>query len=256
MGSICFETSYFKEVEKAKKERWPILIPIGTIEYHSTTCPYGTDALIAKGMIDEVAKRMDCVVMPTVWYGVSSYAVAGPEKNSIHVDCDTFEQYIYSILKSLLYAGFNRNIYLIIAHQTEDFNPMELACKKAARKLIFDYLDDTKGYGWWGKNENKEFYQSISAEDNPWNWIQVMTNRGLVPNTIEKWGCKNDHAGRSECSSMEFLYPNSIKIDRLKDTDDWFAQDAINMDVEMGKDRITEFAENFVKLAKKQKGID
>ncbi len=256
MSSIYMEYTYPKELEKAKQERWPVLIPIGAMEYHSTICPYGTDALIAKGMIDEVAKRMDCVVMPTVWYGVSSYAVAGPEKNSIHVDCDTFEQYIYCILKSLLYAGFNRNIYLIIAHQTEDYNPMELACKKAARKLVFNYLDDTKGYGWWGKNENKDFYQNMSLEDNPWNWIQVMTNRGLVPKTIEKWKVKNDHAGRSECSSMEYMYPGSIKLDRLKDTDDWFAQDSINMNVDMGRDRITEFAENFVKLANKQRGIE
>ena len=47
MSSIYMEYTYPKELEKAKQERWPVLIPIGTMEYHSTICPYGTDALIA-----------------------------------------------------------------------------------------------------------------------------------------------------------------------------------------------------------------
>ena len=40
--------AYPKEMEIAKKERWPILIPVGTMEYHSTICPYGCDALVAR----------------------------------------------------------------------------------------------------------------------------------------------------------------------------------------------------------------
>lgn len=255
MASIRMEFTYPKELEKAKAERWPVLIPIGTMEYHSSICPYGCDSLVAMGLIDKVAEKVDCVVMPPVWYGVASYAVAGPEKGSIHVDCDTFEQNIYCILKSLLYSGFNRNIYLVICHQTEDFNPMELACRKAARKLIFEYLDDTKGYGWWGKNENKEFYSQMSAEDNPWNWIQVIgAGRNLVPNATAKWG-GGDHAGRCECSMLEYLWPGTIKLDRLPETDDWFAQDSINMSHEQGQERSDEWVDNMVKFINEQRGI-
>ena len=76
--------------------------------------------------------------MPPIWYGVASYAVGGPETNTIQVNCDIFEDYIYSILKSLFMSGFNRNIYLILAHQTEDYLPMTLACMKAAKKLTFE----------------------------------------------------------------------------------------------------------------------
>jgi creatinine amidohydrolase/Fe(II)-dependent formamide hydrolase-like protein len=46
--------SYPKEMEIAKKERWPILIPIGTMEYHSTICPYGCDALVSITIPDSV----------------------------------------------------------------------------------------------------------------------------------------------------------------------------------------------------------
>ena len=117
---------YPKEMEIAKKERWPILIPIGTMEYHSTICPYGCDSLVSMGIAREIAKELDCVIMPPVWYGVASYAVGGPETGTIHVDCDTFEQYVYCILKSLFLAGFNRNIYMVISHQTEDHTEDDL----------------------------------------------------------------------------------------------------------------------------------
>ena len=261
MASIKMEMTYPRELEKAKKEKWPVLIPIGTMEYHSSICPYGCDALVSNGICDKIAERIDCVVMPPVWYGVASYAVGGPETNTIHVDCDTFEQYIYMVLKSLMMSGFNRNIYLMIFHQCEDYNPMGLACMKAARKLIFEYLDQTKGYGWWGKNENKEFYDKMSAEDNPWNWIRVFNcTKGLSYNGIERRAAKHhlhgDHAGVMECSCLEYLYPGSIKLDRYNDCDDWFSRSSINMNGEtIGKDFIEDFVDVFVKTINEQRGI-
>ena len=254
MSSIRLEFTYPKELERAKAEKWPVLIPIGTIEYHSTICPHGTDTLVAMGIIDKVAEKVDCVVMPPIWYGCASYAVAGPEKNSIQVDCDTIEQNVYCILKSLFLAGFNRNIYMVICHQNEDLNPMELACRKAARKLVFEYLDSTKGYGWWGKNENKDFYQNMSAEDNPWNWVQVIAGRGMTPNAFEKHG-EDDHAGKGECSMMEYLYPGTIKLERISETHDWFAENSVEMSRAEGKDRIDEYVDSFVRIINKQRGI-
>lgn len=101
-----------KEIEKAKEERLPLLIPVGTMEYHSEHCAYGCDTLVPMGMIDKITEKIDAVVLPPIWYGVASYAVAGPEKNTIQVDCDTFENYVYSILKSLIYGGW-RNIHCL-----------------------------------------------------------------------------------------------------------------------------------------------
>ena len=250
--SFQMEYAYPKEMEIAKKERWPILIPIGTMEYHSTICPYGCDSLVSMGIAREIAKEMDCVIMPPVWYGVASYAVGGPETGTIQVDCDTFEQYVYMILKSLFLAGFNRNIYMIVAHQTEDYNPMELACMKAARKLVFEYLDNTKGYGWWGKNENKEFYQQMSAEDNPWNWVKTIRSFSANAKAIYGGG---DHAGKVECSVMEYMYPGSIKMERLCETDDWFAQASAEMSAELGEKRVKQSVSDYVAEMKAQKGM-
>lgn len=227
---IQMELSYPREVERAKKENLPVLIPIGTMEYHSTHCPFGCDTLVANGIAERVAKKVDALILPPVWYGVASYAVGGPEKNTLNVDCDTFEGYIYAILKSLFLSGFKKNIYLLIAHQTEDYMPMTLACMKASKKLIMDDMERTQGYGWWGKNDNKDFYENLSKADSPWNKIRIVR----IPYTPSS-PMLADHAGIYECSMLEALYPNSIKLDRLYDNDDWFKESAKDMSVEMGE---------------------
>ena len=244
MSSIEMAFTYPRELEKAKAERWPVLIPVGTMEYHSAHCPFGCDTMTAMGIVKAISEKVDCVVMPPVWYGAASYAVAGPEKNSIHVDCDTLEQYMYCILKSLFKAGFNRNIHIFICHQTEDYNPQSLACMKAARKLIFEYLEETGGNGWWGNNENAAFYSQLFEEDNPWNWIRTHGPLKRRADYLKEF--KGDHAGKWECSYLEAAYPGSIKLDRLAETDDWFAQSAVEMDPEIGKRMIEARVRHFL----------
>lgn len=246
--SFNMEFGYPREAEKAKEERWPVLIPVGTMEYHSDHCPYGCDTLVAMGLAQKIAEKINAVVFPPIWYGVASYAVGGPEKNTIQVDCDTLESYIYSILKSLFRSGFNRKIYIIIAHQTEDYLPMTLACMKAAKKLTFEYLDETQGLGWWGNNDNKEFYENLSATDNPWNWVRVIRANVITDGseTIKKLPA--DHAGKYECSELEYLWPGTIKLDRLGESGDWFAETAKETSVELGKSIVCEKVETLIKM--------
>lgn len=237
---------YFKEAEIAKKEKWPILIPVGTMEYHSTHCPYGCDTLTCMGIAEKIAEKVDSVIMPPVWYGVASYAVGGPEKNTIHVNCDTLEQYVYEILKSLFKAGFKRKIFILIGHQTEDYMPMTLACMKAAKKLIMEDLEQTGGYGWWGNNANKDFYENLVGSESPWNWIRVVR---LLSDTIDKNGGQHgDHAGIYESSMLESLYPEIIKMDRLKDTDDWFAETAKDTSKELGDEINEKIVNDIIKM--------
>ena len=100
---------FFDELEDAKKRRVPFIIPIGTIEYHAHHASCGTDTMCITGMMRELEKQKEIVVCPPIWYGVASYAVGGPETGTIQVDVDVYEQYIYCILKSMLYGG-NKNI--------------------------------------------------------------------------------------------------------------------------------------------------
>ena len=221
MNKSCkMELSYPREVERIKREELPVLLPVGTMEYHSTHCPYGCDTLVAQGVCEKVAER-------------------------VNVDCDTMESYVYCILKSLFDSGFKRNIFIVIAHQTEDYMPMTLACMKAAKKLIMSDLEQTGGYGWWGKNENKDFYQNLAEKDSPWNRIRVV----LLPYTKNSKRLA-DHAGIYECSMLEALYPGSIQLDRLNEANDWFAETAKDMSLEIGNQMVEIAVNDIIEMIK------
>ncbi|MBR7140799.1 MAG: creatininase family protein, partial [Clostridia bacterium] len=173
------------------------------------------------------------MVLPPVWYGVASYAVGGPDKNTINVDADTLENYVHCILQSLFKSGFKKNIFILIAHQTEDYMPMTLACMKAAKKLIMAELEEKGGYGWWGKRENADFYENLKGSDSPWNKVRVIR----LPYTKNSKG-EGDHAGVHECSMLEALYPGSIKLDRLDASEDWFGETAVKMSVSHGEEMV------------------
>ncbi len=220
-----------REIEKAKEEKTPLVIPVGTIEYHGPHCSFGCDTLVPLGLLEKLEKEKEMVIAPAVWYTPSSYAVAGPEKGTVHVACDVFEKYMYNILKSLLEGGW-KNIYLLIHHQYEQENmmPMTLCCAKAAKTATFDYLEATRGIGWWGSNEYASYYETLGEADDPFSWIKVLPCMSKEVQNATGY----DHAGKYEASIQAALYPETVKLDRIKDSDEWFIQSAAESSVELG----------------------
>ena len=225
------ETASFKDIEDAKQKRLPLVIPVGTMEYHGPHCSLGCDTQIAAGLAEYLAKQTDVVTAPPIWYGVASYAVAGPEKNSIQVDADVFENYVACIVESLLYGGW-RNVYFLIHHQyeTESLMPMTLACMKAAKKVTMAYLESERGRAWWGDNANAEYYGQLDSGDNPFNWVTVLPC--MSARAQEATGY--DHAGKWECSFLSVFEPDAVHLDLLKESDEWFIQSAAGASLETG----------------------
>jgi creatinine amidohydrolase/Fe(II)-dependent formamide hydrolase-like protein len=235
------EYAFPEQIEKAKQEKWPLIIPVGVIEYHACHCCLGTDTLVVTGLLERfVMKRKEVVVAPPIWYGPASYAVGGPEKGSIDIDYDVFENYVYNILKALLYGGW-KNIYMIMAHQTEALNPMELSCHKAGRKLVFEYLQDKMGIGWWGNNDYKDFYETLGENENPWNWIKVMptVDRNLP------WK-QDDHAGKFETSILWALYRDAVRPELMENSKEWFASAAKDASVELGEKMVEQIINDWM----------
>lgn len=216
------------QLDEAKKKNTPIILPVGVMEYHSSHLPIGTDALVAYEFAKLLEEECDVIVAPPVWYGPASYAVKGPDGYSIDMDSMVFNQTMYNIYMSLLKSGF-RNIYTIIAHQTEAQNPTETACIDAARRTLFRFLEDEQGVGWWGKPESETFYESLSAAENPWNWIKV------YPIAFRDPKVPGDHAGIHETSMLWSLAPETIRVDKLGGyPEDWFARTSKDASKEIG----------------------
>lgn len=221
------------DLKKAIEENWPLVIPAGTVEYHGKHLGFGTDTLVVENVLEKLEKEKDLLIAPTFSYGPSSYAVAGPEKGTIDVDTDDLEQHIKDVLWGFLVAGF-RNIYVVIHHQYEDGveNPEALAFKKAAKVLTFQYLEKEKGKGWWGKEENADFYETMDESKNPWNWIQVLPL--MSPRVQDATGF--DHAGEFETSLMLATAPEAVDMDRLdKPGQPWYVREADRASKEKGQ---------------------
>ena len=90
-------------------------------------------------------------------------------------------------------------------------------------------------------------YDNLSAEESPWNWIRVF-NGARFP--AESEYNRGDHAGRFECSHLEYLYPGSVKLERLDYSSDWFARTASEMSVEEGRRSIEHAVDAVLKALK------
>ncbi len=222
-----------KEVMEAKEKKLPLVIPVGTIEWHGPHCALGCDTFIARDLIEKLAEKKDIVVCPPVWYGVASYAVGGPENGTVEVNVDAFEQYMYCVLKSFLYGGFTK-IYMVIQHQYEEENymPMTLACAKAGKKLIMEYMEEKYGKGWWGSNSFSSYYDNLGGDaDFPFGMIKVLP--ALAKEVQHATGY--DHAGKYETSCLMALDSEAVKLDRLPTSDSWFIKSAYEANEELGK---------------------
>ena len=225
---FCFP----RELEEAKKNRTPVVMAGGTVEYHAAHCGYGCDTLIVEGLLNELAKRRDLIIAPSVSYSPASWAVGGDTTGTVHVDERVFEEYVYHIFWSMLSAGL-RNIYVVIHHQFEGgtFMPMTLSFMKAGKRATMRYLEKTMGQGWWGSESYADYYENLGGEDDPFSWIKVIP--AMSPRAQKATG--DDHAGKYETSLLMALYPEAVHLERVGLAKHWFTADSAEASLELGR---------------------
>lgn len=201
------------QIRTAIRERVPIVLPLGVLEYHGEHMAVGMDTLAVTKLLDILEGEMDLVILPPFTYGAASYAVEPPEGNgSVQVPGDRLSPFAESLFLSLLRIGF-RNIHVFIHHQTENFTvgmPTDLAFKFAARQAIFAFLEAERGEGWWGDRKMADYYALHAAGDDPFNWIRA--HPLMTPEIIAEYPF--DHAGEGETSLMLALCPEAVDMKR------------------------------------------
>ncbi|MBR7104173.1 MAG: creatininase family protein [Lentisphaeria bacterium] len=230
------------QIRDAVKRNIPVVLPLGVIEYHAEHLPIGTDYFIAEKVLNMVEEQYpdDMVLLPPFYYGTATCAVADPENNgTINVSPEKIIPVAEDIFKGLLEVGF-RNIHCFIAHQTEGFYqgmPTDLAFRFAGRKIIFEFLDKKNGRGWWGNEENAQYY---TGGNNPFNYIRVHPVR-TRESTQKKF--KGDHTGVLETSEMLVIHPETVSMEKIDDSL-WYARTAHQATKEFGEDALRTTAED------------
>jgi creatinine amidohydrolase/Fe(II)-dependent formamide hydrolase-like protein len=243
-----YEMMFPDQIRKAIDDNWPVVLPMGVLEYHSEHLALGMDTLVVIRALELIEKKIDVVILPPFYYGAASYAVAPAERNgSVHVSCEQLMPLARGLFSSLLKIGF-RNIHGIIHHQSENFSagmPTDLAFKTAARQLIFDYLEENRGEGWWGSEDMQDYYEKHEAGSDPFNWIKF--HALMDEKTIEEYDF--DHAGIGETSLMMSLCPEGVDMEKFNDKN-WYSKSAINSSKEYGDTATEKILENMRKILK------
>jgi len=220
------------QIRAAIDARWPVVLPLGVLEYHGEHMSVGMDTLAVTGVLDILEREMNLVILPPFYYGAASYAVEPPERSgTLHVDAEALLPFAKAMFHGLLRIGF-RNIHVVVHHQTANFlagMPTDLAFKFAARQAIFAFLEKERGEGWWGNEKMADYYAQQSAGDDPFNWIKA--HPLMTPDAMD--GYPFDHAGEGETSLMMALSPAAVDLSRLSE-DKWYARSARQASVERG----------------------
>jgi creatinine amidohydrolase/Fe(II)-dependent formamide hydrolase-like protein len=236
------------QIHQAIDENWPVVLPIGVLEYHAEHLALGVDTLVVIRAVELIEQEIDLVILPPFYYGAASYAVEKTERSgAIHVDCEQLIPLAKGLFASLLKIGF-RNIHGIVHHQSENFTagmPTDLAFKTAARKTIFDFLEHERGEGWWGSAEMKNYYDQHDAGSDPFNWIKL---HPLMDAQTQK-DYTFDHAGIGETSLMLSLCPEGVDMEKFTE-DKWYARSAKDATKEYGDTAKVRILEHLRKILK------
>lgn len=221
------------QIRTAIEQRWPVVLPLGVLEYHGEHLGVGLDTLVVIRCLEKLEAEVPLVILPPFYYGAGGYVVEPPEGNgTVHVDSSELLPFARGLFRSLLRIGF-RNVHAVIHHQSENFvagMPTDLAFKMAGRQATFEFLEKQRGEGWWGDNKMADYYSAHSAGDNPFNWIQV--HPLMDADIIAQYDF--DHAGIGETSLLMALDPAAVDMAKLK-TEKWYLKSAANASAKHGQ---------------------
>ena len=228
-----YEMMFPDQIRKAIKENWPVVLPLGVLEYHGEHSVMGVDTLLVIRTLEILEKEIDMVILPSFYYGAASYVVETPEngKGSIHIPSEILNQFGRHLFSGLLRTGF-QNIHGFIHHQSENFNagmPTDLAFKLAARQATFDFLEKNRGEDWWGQNEMENYYSDHENQTDPFSYIRF---HPLLDPDIQK-EFPIDHTGKQEMSLMMAFCPEGVNMDKNKEGK-WYSRSAIEASLSYG----------------------
>ena len=91
-----------------------VMIPVGSCEKHGHHVPLGVDSYTTMGSVERAAKKAKVLYAPLLPFGLSPHHMgeAGWGTGSISLPAEVYRQVLYAIGRSLIFAGFNKLVYV------------------------------------------------------------------------------------------------------------------------------------------------
>lgn len=102
------------------------VLPVGSLEFHGYTGPWGTDTTLAVGFAERLAAHRDCLVFPAIAYSFVPRLTLdhGP---GVSVAPDVFLAYLTEVLRGVVGAGVRR--LLVVNGHSENQYALRLAAE-------------------------------------------------------------------------------------------------------------------------------
>jgi creatinine amidohydrolase len=175
-----------------------VLLPVGALEQHGLHLPLSTDAIIAERLTEQLAARIDGIVLPTLTYGARSLARSGGGEQfsgTVNLDGSTLIALTRDIIREQARHGVTRFLALL-GHGENDHFVAEGA--ELARRDPLASNMRILVMGWW----------------------QVLTTNDLTPLFPDAFpGWDREHAARVETALMMALAPDQVRLDRIGPVD-------------------------------------
>ena len=225
------------QVKNAVEENWPIIIPVGSVEFHGNHLPLGTDFHLVNEIVKRFEPHVNCVVAPAFVYGCGGYAVASPKTGTIDIRFNSLREYAKDVLLAFYEMGFKR-VIVVNQHQGVD-GTSALAFKSASAEIFNEIIPQKQGNGWWTNNfENcNDFIMSVEVKS------------PLLG--LDFW---QGHGGRAETEPMCVLKEGTVEMDKLIKGDfpwNWEkGKEADDIDLKRGQENIDIIVDKWIEYLK------
>ncbi|HRR55058.1 MAG TPA: creatininase family protein [Candidatus Methanomethylicus sp.] len=129
------------EFEKADKN--VAILPVGSIERHGDHLPLGTDGHIPIYIAEAAGERLNCIVLPAIWYG--SCKALREYSGTFDVDSDALCGYTRSVLTEAWRNGIR--LVVVVNGHGGNSAPVSMAAREVADRtglsvLVLDWWKD------------------------------------------------------------------------------------------------------------------
>lgn len=202
------------ELKAAVDKNMPLMISVGSIEYHGSQLPLGTDLLIIEGLLRELEKVTEIVVAPPFTFSPTGYMVSGEDKGTVDIHIGTFIEYCAQILSAYKAMGFKR-IYVLVHHQGESIARfLQFAVEQVNSYNAYEQA----GKSWWTDGKKPQTTCDIKIESAQFG-EEV---------TKEFFG----HGGEGETQPIMAYFPELVKMEYMTDNEPFWNKTATDSNME------------------------
>jgi len=178
-GALVLQEMGWVDVQAYLENSDMVIIPLGSTEQHGPHLPLGSDYYQALSVAEKISERTQVVVAPVLLVGYSEYHSGFP--GTLSIKPETMEQVVFECVESLIKYGFRRFMF---------FN------SHGGNNIVQDKM--------------------VHRVNQTTQAIAVAIGYGSPLQEMEEGEFFDWHAGKGETSTMLYLYPLMVEMERAE----------------------------------------